>query len=55
MCITENQKHKEQKQVIQNHKQLTIWCVLLGLICVFTQLSIRFYVIMIWGYNHRSV
>ena len=45
MCIIGNQKTQEAKNaVIHNHKQATIWCVLLGLICAFSQLSIRFYV-----------
>ena len=46
MCIIGNQKAQEAKnEVIHNHKQLTVWHVLLGLICVFSQLSIHFYVI----------
>ena len=46
MCIIGNQKTQEAKnKVIYNHKKFTIWCVLLGLICVFSQLSIHFYVI----------
>ena len=48
MCILGNQKTQEAEDtVIQNHEQLTVWCVLLGFICVFTQLSIHFYVIKI--------
>ena len=46
MCIIGNKKAQETKnKVIHNHKQFTIWHVLLGLICVFSQLSIHFYVI----------
>ena len=46
MCVIENQKAQEAKnEVIHNHKQFTVWHVLLGLICVFSQLSIQFYAI----------
>ena len=38
-------KHKKQKTVIHSHR--LVWCVLLGLICVFSQLSIHYYVIEI--------
>ena len=42
MYIIGNQKAQEAKtKVIHNHKQFTIWHVLLGLI---SQLSIHFYV-----------
>ena len=45
-CIIGNQKtQKAKNKVIYNYKQFTVWCVLLGRICVFTQLSIHFYVI----------
>ena len=37
----------KNKVIIHNHKQFTIWHVLVGLICVFSQLSINFYVIKI--------
>ena len=37
--------HKKQKTVIHSHR--LVWCVLLGLICVFSQLSIHYYVIEI--------
>ena len=48
MCIIGNQKAQEAKnEVIHNHKQFTVWHLLLGLICVFSQLSIHFYVIKI--------
>ena len=48
MCIIGNQKTQEaKKKAIYNHKQFTIWCVLLGLICVFSQLNTHFYVIKI--------
>ena len=48
MCIIGNQKTQEAKnKVIYNNKQFTIWCVLLGLICVFSQLSTHFYVIKV--------
>ena len=48
MCIIGNQKTQEAKnKVIHHHKQFAIWCVLLGLVCVFIQLSIHFYVIKI--------
>ena len=46
MYIIGNQKAQEAKnEVIHNHKQFTVWHVLLGLICVFSQLSIQFYAI----------
>ena len=38
-------KHKKQKTVIHSHR--LVWCVLLNLICVFSQLSIHYYVIEI--------
>ena len=48
MCIIGNQKAQEAKnEAIHNHKQFTIWHVLLGLICVFLQLGIHFNVIKI--------
>ena len=48
MCIIGNQKTQEAKnKVIYNHKKFTIWCVLLGLICVFSQLSTHLYVIKV--------
>ena len=44
-----NQKHKKQNRVIHDHKQFLVSSVLLGLTCVFTQLSIHLYVIkIIW-------
>ena len=48
MYIIGNQKIQEAKnKVIHSHKQFTIGHGLLGLICVFSQLSIHFYVIKI--------
>ena len=48
MCIIGNQKTQEAKnKVIPNHKQFTIWHVLLGLIYVFSQLGIHFNIIKI--------
>ena len=48
MCIIGNQKSQEAKnKVIHNHRQFTIWYDLLGLICVYSQLGIHFYVIKI--------
>ena len=50
MCIMGTQKTQEAKhKIIHDHKQFTAWSVLLGLTCVFTQLSIHLYVIkIIW-------
>ena len=36
-----------RNKIIHNHKQFAIWHILLGLICVFLQLSIHFYAIKI--------
>ena len=48
MCIMGTQKTQEAKhKIIHDHKQFTAWSVLLGLTCVFSQLSIHFYVIKI--------
>ena len=51
MCIIGNQNTQEAKnKVIHTHKQLMVWCVLLDLICVFSQPSFYFYVIKSYNY-----